>query len=263
MSKKNKNVFAIVLVNFITSLRIFGSFILIPVYIRYDGIVSGLTALAFLGTDCIDGFLARHLKAQTFFGCILDAISDKVFGIVCLALLSSFNPIFLSILFLEILITVVNNLSLSKGNNVQSSFLGKVKTILLSMTIIISFLIIEPSKLLDLLNISSGFIYNILQNDSKDLTTSMALLVLGADLFVFSDYIHRARMQSIEFEKNENITISDIENSINDLENKKNELKVNSRIKKRKSKEELLDNLFDTEYYINHKNDSIRYLIFK
>ena len=258
-----KNVFGLVLVNTITSLRIFGSFILIPIFIRYDGIVTGLIALAFLCTDCIDGFLARNLKAQSFFGCILDAISDKVFGIVCLALLSSFNIAFLGILIMEILILIINNLSLSKGNNVQSSFLGKVKMILLSLTIIISFLIIEPNKLLEFLNINSGLIFRLLQKDSMELTTWMALVVLGADLFVLSDYIHRAKQQYTEYYNKENITVKDIDESINDLENKKNELLINSKVKRLKTKKEIKRDLFDTEYYIKHKNDSLRDLIFK
>ena len=258
-----KNVFGLVLVNAITSLRIFGSIVLIPIFIRYGGFVTGFVALAFLLTDCIDGFLARHLNAQSFFGCILDAISDKVFGIVCLALLSSFNPVFLGILLMEVLITVINNVSLSKGNNVQSSFLGKVKMIIMSLTIIISFLIMIPNKLLDLFNINSGFIFNILQKDPGDLTTWMALVVLGADLFVFSDYLHRAKQQSVEYYKKENLTIKDIEDSINVLESKKSDLLINSKVKRFKSKKELKRDLFDTDYYVKHKNDSLRDLIFK
>jgi len=46
-------------------------------------LVSGLYLFA-MGSDLIDGFLARRLRAETYFGKVLDLISDKSLTIVSL-----------------------------------------------------------------------------------------------------------------------------------------------------------------------------------
>ena len=57
-----------------------------PIFASCGALATGLAAMGFFLTDFIDGFLARKLHVQSFFGSLLDALSDKAFGIVCLVL---------------------------------------------------------------------------------------------------------------------------------------------------------------------------------
>ena len=49
-------------------------------------LATGLAAMGFFLTDFIDGFLARKLHAQTFFGSLLDAVSEYKPEILILSL---------------------------------------------------------------------------------------------------------------------------------------------------------------------------------
>ena len=134
----------VAIVNSVTAARFLGSFGIIPIFQTLGGTAAALFSVIFLLTDWIDGFLARKLKASTFFGALFDGTGDKVYGIICFLLLMSINPIVFSIpLLLELGIVASQRKKLKSGLNVQSNMTGKVKTWFLSASIVGSFLAVD------------------------------------------------------------------------------------------------------------------------
>ena len=108
------------------------------------GWASGLAAVA-LGTDFVDGKLARKLNAVSEFGKNLDPVCDKLSAAILLApLMIKASPIItLSLcvnLGLEAGIALVNLNSKAKGNKPKTTILGKVKTASLSALLVSSYL---------------------------------------------------------------------------------------------------------------------------
>lgn len=279
MSKYGKNhVRNKVLVNLITGVRSLGALAIVPVYYLGGAMAAGLAAIGFFATDFIDGFLARKLHVESFFGCLLDALSDKAFGIVCLLLLGTFNPVLLLPLLLEGAITYVNYTSLDKGNNVHSSIAGKIKTFLLAGTIVGSFFCYAAPSVKEVLNYIHVYsLDKLLELDPKLLTTILALPTIGMSAYVCHDYKKRAMEQTAtkEVQKNEELektnneevavgelTIPQIEDMRAELLRQKEKISQDKE-KVRKSKDEIIHDLFDTDFYLEHRNDDIKKLLFK
>ena len=144
-----------ILVNSITGIRALGSLAIVPIFNGFGAISAGIAAGCFFLTDFIDGQLARRLHVQSFFGSLLDSLSDKAFGMICLVLLALENPIFWTLIAGEIGIVYANYKSAQKGNNIQSSFAGKAKTCLLGASIIGSFFCLDAPSLKSILDFSN------------------------------------------------------------------------------------------------------------
>lgn len=114
-----------------------------------------ITAIAAF-TDLLDGALARKWNVISLKGAKLDAVADKVFaiGIIC-GLINKFD-ILIYVLILEIILGLTNLFYHYKTNKTESLLIGKIKTTLLFITIILclSSLIIQ-----NLNNIILGFSY--------------------------------------------------------------------------------------------------------
>src|SRR5574344_1846868 len=117
-----------ILVNAITSLRVIGAFSLIPIFLLINPLAAGLTVAILFCTDFIDGSLARHFNCTTFFGSLLDGLSDKLLGIISLGLLATIAPVYCVPILMEIGILGINYYSIKQGNNAQSRLIGKLKT---------------------------------------------------------------------------------------------------------------------------------------
>ena len=113
---------SVVLVNLITMVRVIGAFLLIPIYFAFGSFWLGIAVLLFISTDSIDGFLARSLHASTFFGAAFDALSDKLFNIIVLSIVSFIEPIMFYVLLCEIGILLVSFHSTFKGNKIYAIF---------------------------------------------------------------------------------------------------------------------------------------------
>lgn len=165
----------IIIVNMITGIRALGAILLIPIYLFYGYFWTGIAVLFFFSTDWIDGLLARKWQCSTIFGAIFDGMSDKLFALVALILLSLKNIFFILPIIMEIIILFVGYNSAFKGNNVASSFIGKVKTVILGLTLIFSFILINNQNNLFLVNLLLLIlvifelltIYNYVQKDLK------------------------------------------------------------------------------------------------
>lgn len=254
--KRNK-----ILVNLITGIRSLGTIAIIPIFLKLGSLTAGLSAIVFFLTDFIDGKLARKLKVQSFFGSLLDGLSDKAFGIVCLILLSTVNPIFLSIIFTELFILYINYKSLKRGNNAQSSMAGKIKTFFLAATIVGGFFCLGAPTLKEILNYANVTSFNhLLETNPLILTTCLAVPTLATNIFVAADYSIKAQKQDKKREEE----INKITKDITAIEKCKEKLlEEKEQIAQLKSKQELLHDLFDTDFYIQNKDKGIKKLFYK
>ena len=130
--------------NSLTVMRI----ILIPVLIvsfYFDGktanyISTGIFIFASI-TDYVDGFLARYLSAQTNFGRMLDPIADKMLVASTLLMLVDKNmaPVIPIVIILcrEIFISGMREYLASIRKTIHVKFIGKVKTAIQMIAIVI------------------------------------------------------------------------------------------------------------------------------
>lgn len=126
--------------------------VLIPVLVvvfylpwQYGHIAAAvLFALASI-TDWLDGWLARKLEQSTPFGAFLDPVADKLMVVVALVLLvEDFNSLLFTVPALiiigrELVISALREwmAELGKRSNVSVSWVGKVKTTLQMIAIIV------------------------------------------------------------------------------------------------------------------------------
>lgn len=257
-----------VLVNSITALRALGTLIIVPIFKMQGPLTAGLAAAGFFLTDFIDGQLARRLRVQSFFGSLLDSLSDKAFSIICLTLLALENPIFWTLIASEAAIVYANYRSAQKGNNVQSSKPGKIKTGVLGASVIGSMMCLEAPSIKEMLHFANNSALDKLFSlDPNLLTTLLAIPAIAASCYVLKDYISISNKQTEAKAKQKaelEITSEDIEQTLEELQTKKAELeKEKEQIKELKSRKEIIHDLFDTEFYLEHKDDGIKELLYR
>ena len=115
-------------------------------------------------TDTFDGWYARHRNAQSKFGAILDAICDKIFIItLVLPILIKYSTSLSGILIGEIIIAIINSYASLKGYEAHSSYIGKIKTIILDVTIALFYFNLIIVNKVDRLLYGMVFATNILQ----------------------------------------------------------------------------------------------------
>lgn len=258
----------IAIVNGITGTRFLASFLLIPFFKTLGGISAAIFSGVFLLTDCIDGFLARKLKASTFFGAAFDGATDKSFGIISFALLMTVNPIIFSIpLLLEFAIMIAQNSKMKKGMNVKSNMIGKIKTWFLGLSIVGSFIAV------DLLNLPAFSEYIKYASLDKIATIKESLLLLGIELptivfqlLTFNSYHKESKEKTFIEDK---IVVPDLNIEEPILEDnptmKLQEIALEKEILQEEmnllEKAKIMSNaLFDPEYYEKNKNMPIRSL---
>lgn len=114
-------------------------------------------------TDSFDGWYARNRDAQSEFGALLDSICDKLFVLtLAFPLVFAYTKWIIGILILEIIISMINTYSKLKGNSVKSSIMGKIKTIVLDVSIALcylNFILPVPEVLLGIFTVMA----NVLQ----------------------------------------------------------------------------------------------------
>lgn len=217
-----------IFVNLITGIRLIGTCIIIPIYFNYGCLTTAIACLIIYLSDFFDGFLARHLHTESFFGSILDSVSDKLFTLTSLIILTTINHFFILIILTELGIALINKWSIDKGNHVESSFIGKAKTWVLAASIILTLL-------LTALEVPYALYYSYF----------LAIITLLVDLYVLSDYYKKAVA----------------ENNLHKEELLKSSSLKNDQILK--TKKEILHDLFDTEYYLSHRQDKFKNIFYK
>lgn len=135
--------FKIGLVNFMTLIRLIGTILLIPVFVRYGGVKTFyLVALCFI-TDSLDGTMARGFKCATLFGSLFDGISDKAFLIVNMIILIKITPLALAPIILEIAIASVQSIKYYNNMRLKVSIVGKIKMFVAGIIISLCYLLVD------------------------------------------------------------------------------------------------------------------------
>lgn len=127
--------------NLLTLTRgIFAPITIIPAVIYHKLYLAfSLIAICAL-TDSFDGWYARNRNAQSEFGALLDAICDKLFVLtLAFPLVFVHTKWIIGILVLELIISIINSYCKLKGYDTHSSKMGKIKTIVLDMSIAICY----------------------------------------------------------------------------------------------------------------------------
>ena len=123
-----RKLIAILLVNLLTTLRIVGVFLLVPIYHRYGGVSAAKLSIGCYFTDLLDGVIARKCKVSTFFGSCYDGVADKAFTCANLLVLFTITKWAIVPILFEIAIIGIQTIKYQQNENVQSSKAGKLKT---------------------------------------------------------------------------------------------------------------------------------------
>ena len=235
----NKNAKKII-VNSITLTRVLGT-IIMPILFN---LVSGNIFILILGlilfTDALDGFLARKWKVSTIFGSLLDMTADKLFAFAILVILSTMFPVMIIPLILEVVIASINIKSTLQGSIGKSSYVGKIKTWIMGISMMCLLIIgLSPEISASLSSLNINFIKDIFENIIKHkdvLTTTFESTAVVSELITTFDYAIHSK-KDLDLERNKN----SIRNKINELKNDK----------------ELIKRLFDEKYFEKTKDEPL------
>ena len=225
-----KDLIKIILINLITFTRLIGAFTLPFIFVFKGAPIGAIVTIILFTTDWIDGLLARKLNACTLWGAGMDALCDKLLNICSFSLLGSVYNTMILPLLIEIAIMYTNYSSYRYGGNVKSTKIGKIKTVILDVLVILSFCIIG----LQVFNSNSTILLYLI-NKTPELINLFSCIITVACLIALIDYVKRNK----EIRKNP-----------------KSE-KAKKEIKHLKPFKQLMNDLLDTEYYKKHKEESI------
>jgi phosphatidylglycerophosphate synthase len=166
----------------------------------------------------------------------MDALADKVLNTISFILLTLNYFVMICPLILEMTILFINYQTYRFGGNVQSSIIGKIKTLILDIFVIFSFILLS----LPMLNSSNILLSKIIYNTSYFINLFVTIIVI-AEIFAIVDYSKKYKL----IRKNpKNIHV-----------------KYQNRI--RKNTKEFIHDIFNTNYYLKNKNESILKQLYK
>lgn len=142
--------------NILTGFRII--FTPIIIFLGFSKQIKLVILLAIIAalTDLIDGKLARKWNVVSELGAKLDAVADKIFAIGLSICLTSLFPILWIGVLLELVLAICNLIFYYKSKKTETLWIGKIKTTILFVTII---LIICYYFFPNLFHITEGLIY--------------------------------------------------------------------------------------------------------
>ena len=221
-----------VFVNGLTLSRILGT-LLLPLLFHYcHPIITMVVIALLLLTDFFDGMLARKFKVQSIFGQVADQVADKVFGMVLLLIVASYYKVFYFVFGMEVSIALVNFVAALRGATTLSSFLGKFKTWITSVCILVGlFGYFQDSLNLKFLTTPLN---TYIANEETILIVTISI-TMGVQITVLIDYIRHI---------------------FKELSIKKPKITYNF-----KDKEKLRKVLFDTTYYNRYKGEPLSKLL--
>lgn len=219
---KGKKIF----VNALTLIRLFATFFLPFVWRLLPPIGVLIFVVAILLTDMLDGMFARGFHVQSLFGSILDAVADKMFGIMVLLIMCSYNKAFVIIVILEIFIAIINIVGGVIGAKVYSSFTGKTKMWILCLAISFATISIFKDSLIEI-DLIHDLVVSVTSN-REYVELPFIYMTIGAQIMVCVDYIWHINKSATK--KHQKIVLDF------------------------KPKKTIMNNLFDTKYYLANKN---------
>lgn len=147
--------------NILTMIRLFAPIVIIPSFVLGNIPFAFGSIVAFSLTDALDGFIARTFKLTSELGKDLDAVADKLFAATLLISLSTVNPIYLFSLAFETVIGGVCSYKKLNHLDIKTCKIGKIKTILLDLFVVVGMgsLFIDLSPLLlNMMCITTGIL---------------------------------------------------------------------------------------------------------
>lgn len=126
--------------NILTIIRIVLTPFIVFFTIKDKIIISTILIAIAAFTDFLDGKIARTFSLTSKIGSLLDTIADKLFGGTIIISLIIINKLFILCLVLELIISIINTVAYFKKINTKSSYIGKVKTTVLFITLILGFI---------------------------------------------------------------------------------------------------------------------------
>ena len=137
----------LILINFLTLIRIIGVILLVPIYQKMGGYYVGLLAFFCYLTDSLDGILARKWQASTFFGALFDGTADKLFTIMNFIVLYLITPYAIIPIIIELLIVLTLFIKLKKKLNLKSNIIGKCKVWVLAISVVLTYFVSDISNI--------------------------------------------------------------------------------------------------------------------
>ena len=133
--------------NLLTASRLLAPLFIVPAAFSGNIPLAILFTCLFEFTDALDGFAARKLNAVSEFGKDLDPIVDKIFAAGLMIPLIIKFPAVTACIFNEALIGKKNIESKKKGNVPRTTLLGKFKTLLLSISLLIAYIAVTTNSI--------------------------------------------------------------------------------------------------------------------
>lgn len=135
--------------NIITISRIVSLILGFVFFIKNKIILSLIFYIYGAVSDAFDGYFARKLSAYSKFGQYLDAISDKLYFLSLIIILLIYKYYLIVIpLIIELIISVINYLILKKNKKVFTERVGKYKTTLLIIDLILGIISIKIKEII-------------------------------------------------------------------------------------------------------------------
>lgn len=135
--------------NIITTSRIVSLILGFVFFIKNKIILSLIFYIYGAVSDALDGYFARKLSAYSKFGQYLDAISDKLYFLSLIIILLIYKYYLIVIpLIIESIISVINYLILKKNKKVFTERVGKFKTTLLIIDLILGIISIKIKEII-------------------------------------------------------------------------------------------------------------------
>lgn len=135
--------------NIITISRIVSLILGFVFFIKNKIILSLIFYMYGAVSDAFDGYFARKLSAYSKFGQYLDAISDKLYFLSLIIILLIYKYYLIVIpLIIELIISVINYLILKKNKKVFTERVGKFKTTLLIIDLILGIISIKIKEII-------------------------------------------------------------------------------------------------------------------
>mgnify|MGYP005950884021 CR=1 FL=1 len=135
--------------NIITISRIVSLILGFVFFIKNKIILSLIFYIYGAVSDALDGYFARKLSAYSKFGQYLDAVSDKLYFLSLIIILLIYKYYLIVIpLIIELIISVINYLILKKNKKVFTERVGKFKTTLLIIDLILGIISIKIKEIM-------------------------------------------------------------------------------------------------------------------
>ena len=135
--------------NIITISRIVSLILGFVFFIKNKIILSLIFYIYGAVSDALDGYFARKLSAYSKFDQYLDAVSDKLYFLSLIIILLIYKYYLIVIpLIIELIISVINYLILKKNKKVFTERVGKFKTTLLIIDLILGIISIKIKEII-------------------------------------------------------------------------------------------------------------------